>query len=281
MFKPHTQINLGKCKLYNHPTNIRRARLLLGLLQKLNLNEDDIIFAKKDNLGKFISEFGGKLLEHDRKHKTEENWFAEGFGKAFGELFCEAYINCGRYDRLTGISDYIPGFILGHPDHGVEGKVTIKFKEYEIGTLQCKMTLNHYGRNTAIERNQHKSGNFYQQSVEDYGMDAIPVKTRKKNMVYFGNFETNNRNCDGFYFVLKDQLNLVNGDQAFWQEFFDCLKELSVTEIKQRTANKIDLYPSQQQDVAQLVNVPGQDNSSCGGGKSVKMHYLQQEALCK
>ena len=163
----------------------------------------------------------------------------------------------------------------------MEGKVTIKFKEYEIGTLQCKMTLNHHGPNTAIERNQHKCGNFYQQSVEDYGMDALPVKTRKKNMVFFGNYETNNRNCDGFYFVLRDQLNQVNDDKAFWQEFFDCLLKLAETNIKQRSTNKLTLYPSQQQDVAQLVDVAGQDNSSCGGGKSVKMHYLQQEALCK
>jgi hypothetical protein len=281
MTAPYKQINVGNCKLYNHPTNRRRAILLLGLVKKLGLNVDDIIFAKKDRLGKFISKFGGKLLEYDRKHDTEESWFAEGFGKAFGELFCEAYINCGRYDRFTGISNYIPGFILGHPDHGVEGKVTIKFKEYETGTLQCKMTLNHYGPNTAIERNTHKCGNFYQQSVEDYGMDDLPLKTRKKYMVYFGNYETNNRNCDGFNFVLRDQLNLVNVEKEFWQEFFDCLQKLAETDVKQRSNNVLHLYPSQQQDVSQLVNVAGQDNSSCGGGKSVKMHYLQQEDLCK
>ena len=281
MNTPTKQINVGNCKLYDHSINRRRAILLLGFIKKLNLNPDEIIFAKKDNLGKFISEFGGKLLELDRKHQTEESWFAEGFGKSFGELFCEAYINCGRYDRLTGISNYVPGFVLGHPDHGVDGKVTVKFKEYETGTLQCKMTLNHNGTNTCIERNKHKSGNFYQQSVEDYGMDAHPVKSRKKNMVYFGNYETNHRNCDGFYFVLRDQLNYVNKDKAFWQEFFDCLKKLATTTIEKRSKNKMDLYPSQQQDVAQLANVPGQDNSSCGGGKSVKMHYLQQEDLCK
>ena len=95
---------------------------------------------------------------------------------------------------------------------------------------------------------------------------------RKKNMCLIGNFETNHRTTDGFYFVLKDQLELCDGDKAFWQEWFDCLYKLSTTKIKKRSNNKIILYPSQTQDVLKLKNVAGQDNSSCGDGKSVKMH---------
>ncbi len=281
MNKPFTKIKVGKCELYDHRTNVRRARLLIKRMKDLNFDPNTIISAKKDRLGKFMTGLGVKLLEADRKSKDEQEFFANVFGKAMGELFCEAYINCGRYDRFTGISDYIPGFVLGHPDHGVEGQVTYKFPKPRVGTLQCKMTLNHYGDRTMIERNEHKCGNFYEQSVEDYGLDTVPSKERKQYMTFFGNFETNHRNCDGFNFVLKEQLRLVDVDKEFWQEFFDCLIELSKRNDRKRKDNKITLYPSQQHDVIQLMYDGKQDNSSCGGGKSIKMHYLQQEALCK
>jgi len=281
MNTPYKQVTAGKCKFYDHRTNVRKARQLQYWFKELNFDTQSIIDLPKNNLGTLLTKFGGLLLERDRKNKDDDGVFADGYGKALAELFMEAYINSGRYERFTGISDYIPGFVLGLPDHGVEGQVTIKFPKPHKGTAQCKFTLNHYGDRTMIERNKHKSGNFYEQSVEDYGLDAEPIKTRKRYMVFFGNFRTNHPNTDGYNFVLRDQLELVDGDKQFWQEFFDCLKKLAATNIKQRSSNKITLYPSQIEDVSKLKNVSGQDNSSCGGGKSVKMHHLQEEALCK
>lgn len=281
MNTPYKQVTAGKCKFYDHRINVRKAIQLQNWFKELNFDTQSIIDLPKNNLGTLLTKFGGLLLERDRRNKDDDGVFADGYGKALAELFMEAYINSGRYERFTGISDYIPGFVLGLPDHGVEGQVTIKFPEPHKGTIQCKFTLNHYGDRTMIERNKHKSGNFYEQSVEDYGLDAEPIKKRKRYMVFFGNFRTNHPNTDGYNFVLRDQLELVDGDKQFWQEFFDCLEKLAKTNIKQRSSNKITLYPSQIEDVSKLKNVSGQDNSSCGGGKSVKMHHLQEEALCK
>ena len=281
MSKTFTKVRVGKCELYDHPTNIRRARILIKRMKDLNFDPDTIISAKDDRLGKFITGFGKKLFEADKKSNDEQEFFADVFGKSMGELFCEAFVNCGRYDRYTGISDYVPGFVLGYPDHGVEGQLTYKFPTSKVGTAQVKMTLNHYDKKSILERNKHKIGNFYEQSVEDYGLDSMPRKERKQYMTLIGNFETNHRNCDGYNFVLKDQLKLVDVDKEFWQEFFDCLTKLSKRNDKKRKDNKISLYPSQQEDVILLASGGKQDNSSCGGGKSIKMHYLQQEGLCK
>ena len=196
-------------------------------------------------------------------------------GKISFPLFIDYVINQGIAENTLGLTNLQSGWDIQKPDYGVDGygyRVVITTDDGEIKvTVQLKQKTN---PTQFVDRNRDHIANFYESSVEDYGV------TDRKCMIIITDAFGMNDNCKGYGLIDGNQIRKITANnKEFWAAFFNAVKE-SAERIRLVSVpgNKIVFKPCQNEILdAARMHPFGIFEAGTGGGKAEIMRQLIEE----
>jgi hypothetical protein len=204
----------------------------------------------------------GKHLNGGKKGEVYNDFV----GKIGFPLFVEYLINCQLFTDPLGIHNMVSEWDLAGDDHGVDGIANLVTDENDLCTLQLKFKDN---PQTFLDRNNDNAGNFYESSVEDYGV------TDRGRMIWVTNSLGKNKNLQEYKrvvdgFRISDLTN--KRKKLFWEPFFDSINQSSNAARTQRPQYGITskVYAPIQLDMFAAVLITDHlkiIEAACGSGK--------------
>lgn len=220
--------------------------------------------SKISNWNQFKTAFvkAGKHLEGGKKGQRYNDFT----GKIAFPVFVEYLINSQLFTSHLGLHKWTSEWDLPNDDHGVDGICHLASDDNDLCTAQLKFKDN---PQTFLDRNNDNAGNFYESSVEDYGV------TDRGRMIWITNSLGKNKNLQEYKRVIDGFLlsKLTDNKQKlFWSPFFDAVFESALNARRQRSTYGVTskMYtPSQNKMFSAVLSIDHLKliEAGCGSGK--------------